>query len=261
MAVCNDLRLGGTLSGSGISGGTSINSTAISIADWSGVYGYPGIAGNVLQVGGRPGGLLSGDLLGMPRFLTLNMQISRYGPALALTEPTASEQLVENTDDFLTLLTQTETLLELDMPDLTKRFLTVTALDSSTIGQPRNTRTMSVPLVGDWPYWRVGGTQSTDTITGADTVIIGGNVAVYDAVMVFAGNGTFTNSTAGWSITVTGAAGAVTVNLGDRTVTEGGLPAANRVRRTRRDWGWFNVGNNTVTTNISTVITWRNQFI
>ena len=42
MATCDDLRLGGTLSATGITGGLSINNTALSIEDWSGVLGHPG---------------------------------------------------------------------------------------------------------------------------------------------------------------------------------------------------------------------------
>lgn len=260
MVTCNDLRMGGTLAGTGITGGTSINSAALEVVSWSDVYGYPGIAGDVLQVGGRPGGLISGDLLGRPRFLNLSIRATRKNASGGLTAPTPPEQLVDNTDVFLGLLQQPRTLLELDMPDTTKRFLTVTALDPFPIQQPKLERTMTVPLVGDWPYWREGGNQTTDTVSGADTVTIGGNVAVYDAILVFAGNGSFTNSTEGWVLTVAGAAGPVTVNLGTRTVTEGGLPAQNRLRHTTRDWGWFGVGANTVTSTVSVGLTYRIQW-
>ena len=258
--ICDDLRLGGTLSGSGITGGTSINSAALEVVSWSDVYGYPGVAGEVNQVSGRPGGYLSGDLLGRPRFLNLSLRATRSNASGGLTEPTAAEQLVANTDLFLGLL-QPNAYLELDMPDLTTRFLTVTPLDAFPISQPKTERTWTVPLIGGWPYWHEGGTQSSDTVSGADTVTIGGNTSVYDAVLVFAGDGTFTNTTNGWSIQVTGSAGAVTVDLGNRTVTEGGNPAANRIRRTDRDWGWFTVGSNTVTSNVSVGLTWRNQWV
>ena len=258
--ICNDLRLGGTLSGTGITGGTSINSAALEVVSWSDVYGYPGIAGDVNQVSGRPGGMLSGDLLGRPRFLNLNLRATRSDPAGGLSEPTPAEQLVVNTDTFMALL-QPDTLLELDMPDLTTRFLTVTPLDAFTISQPKTERTWTVPLVGDWPYWHEGGNESTDTISGADTITIGGSTAAYDAVLIFAGDGAFTNTTEGWTITVTGSAGPVTVDLGERTVTEGGNPAANRIRRTDRDWGWFGVGSNTVTSSVSVGVTWRSNWV
>ena len=117
-----------------------------------------------------------------------------------------------------------------------------------------------MPLVADWPYWSVGGQEETDTISGADTMTVGGTQDVYDAVLVFAGDGTFTHSGLGWNIEVTGSGGAVTVDLGARTVTEGGNPAPNRIRRSNADWGWFEPGSNSVTSDVSVTVTWRNQY-
>lgn len=260
-ATCDDLRLGGTLSASGISGGTSINSTAISVANWAGLFGTAGITGQALEVNGRPGILYGGDFLGRGRFFNLQMQLTRYGPNLTLAEPTPQEQLVENTDDFLTLATVPETYLEVDLPDGTSRFLRVTNLDPAYTSLSTKTRRISLPFTADWPYWRQGGQEDTDTISGTDTMTIGGRKTVYDAVLVFAGDGTFTHDDEGWTIEVTGSAGAVTVDLGNRTVTEGGNPATNRIRRNSRDWGWFPVGTNNVTTDVSVVVTWRPQFV
>jgi len=257
---CDDLRLGGTLSASGITGGTSINSTAIAVDNWAGLLGTAGIGGQALEVNGRPGVLYGGDFLGRGRFFNLQMQLTRYGPNLTLVAPTEDEQLTDNTDDFLTLATVPETYLEVDMPDGTSRFLRVTNLDPAYTNQATKLRKISVPFVADWPYWREGGQEQTDTISGADTLVVGGKKTVYDPVLVFAGDGTFTNSTEGWSIEVTGSGGAVTVDLGNRTVTEGGNPALNRIRRTSRDWGWFIVGNNSVTSDVSVTVTWRNQY-
>jgi hypothetical protein len=52
----------------------------------------------------------------------------------------------------------------------------------------------------------------------------------------------------------------VTVDFGARTVTEGGLPADNLLRRSHRNWGWLVPGSNSVTTTVSTVFTWRSSF-
>jgi len=259
--TCDDLRLGGTLSSSGISGGTSINSTAIMVSDWAGLFGTAGITGQALEVNGRPGVLYGGDFLGRGRFFNLNMQMTRYGPNKTLVEATPQEQLQANTDDFLQLLTVPETYLEVDMPDGTSRFLQVTNLDPAYMSKATKVRQIAPPLVADWPYWRQGGQEETDTISGADTITVGGDKSVYDPVLVFAGDGTFTHNALGWSIEVTGSGGAVTVDLGNRTVTEGGNPALNRIRRSDRDWGWFTVGSNSVTTDVSVVVTWRSQFV
>lgn len=261
--TCDDLRLGGTLSGSGISGGTSINSTALMVADWSQILGAAGMSGVIQTVNGRPGGFLSGDLLGRERYPTLNMRMTRWGPngVGTLVEPTADEQLQDNTDDFLALITDPDgQYLEIDMPDGTSRFLKVYNLDAALFRQPRRDRTISVPLVSPMPFWKAGGAENTDTIASSDTITVGGNREVYDAVLVFAGDGTFTHSDLGWSIEVTGSGGAVTVDLGERTVTEGGNDATNRIRRNNRKWGWFVPGSNSVTSDVSVGVTWRDSW-
>lgn len=263
---CDDLRLGGTLAVSGLSGGTSINSTALMVADWSGILGAGGLSAQLQTVNGRPGGWLSGDRLGVSRFPTLNMRITGKGPAGTLVEPTTEEQKQANTDLFLGLVTDPAgNYMEVDMPDGTSRFIYVYNVTPAAMRQPRADRTISIPLESSDAYWKEGGQEDTDTITGADTMTVGGNRSVYDAVLVFAGDGTFTHSGLGWAIEVTGSAGAVTVDLGARTVTEGGSPALNRIRRTPaagqgQVWGWFTPGSNSVTSDVSVVATWRSSW-
>jgi hypothetical protein len=258
--TCNDLRLGGTLAGTGITGGTSINSTALEVDDWSGILGNPGLAYTPFESAGRPGAWIVGDGLPRARLLNLNMRFTRFGPVnSALTEPTPQEQLVANTDIFLALLRAPQ-YLEIDLPDLTSRFTQVVALDPSFMVQPELQRTLSVPLFSTMSNWKAGGNQSTDTIAAPDTLVVGGNVNVYDAVLVFSGDGTFTNSTAGWSLTIAGSTGPVTVDLGARTVVQAGIPADNLLTRTDASWGWFLPGSNTVTSSVSVGVTWRSQF-
>lgn len=264
--TCNDLRLGGTLSSSGLTGGTSINSTALMVSDWSDILGTAGLSAQLQQVNGRTGGFISGDRLGLARFPTLNMRITKYGPNLTLVEPSFDEQKQANTDDFLALVTDPAgNYLEVDMADGTSRFIYVYDLDPAPMRQPEKDRTIAVPLASPNAYWKEGGQEDTDTIASADTMTVGGNRSVYDAVLVFAGDGTFTHSTLGWAIEVTGSGGAVTVDLGNRTVTEGGNPALNRIRRTPATgaggvWGWFTPGSNSVTSDVSVVVTWRSSW-
>ena len=253
MPTCDDLRLGGTLSGSGITGGTSINNTALGVTDWAPLFGSPGVSTAALEVNGRPGAFFAGDGLGRPRFLNLPMIITRVGPS------TECANLWDNTDDFLTLVTS-NTYLEVDVEG-SSRFLPVRTIDSASFSDWRQSRQISIPLVSGWPYWREGGTQSSDTISGADTLTVLGRKTVYDAVLVFSGAGSFTNTTEGWTITVTAGASPVTVDLGTREVTVGGSPATNRVRRTDRDWGWFTVGANSVSSTVSVAVTWRSQYV
>jgi len=264
--TCDDLRLGGTLSATGITGGTSINGTAYSITDWSTIFGTVGMSGRPVEVFGRPGSVMAGDMLPESRFPTLNLAILDRNATGGLTEPTWQEQKQANTDAFLSLASSRSPIpLEVDMPDSSKRFLLVRNIDDAPIRQPRRLRTIQMPLYAEWGLWRAGDTQSSDTINGADTLVVGGEMPIYDAVLTFSGNGTFTHTGLGWAITIAGATGAVTVNLGTRTVTQGGNPADNLMRRTvvagqGRIWGWFDVGNNAVNSTVSVGVTWRNQF-
>jgi hypothetical protein len=266
MPTCDDLRIGGVLSSTGIAGGTSINGTAYTITDWSEIFGAVGMSGSPVEVFGRPGSYFAGDGLPSSRFPTLNLAILDRNTSGGLTEPTFAEQKEANTDTFLAIAASRSPVpLEVTMADGTERYLLVRNLDDALISQPRRLRTISIPLYAEWGWWHAGGNESTDTINGADTLVVGGSVPVYDAVLTFAGDGTFTHSTLGWAIEVTGSGGPVTVDLGARTVTEGGNPAPNRIRRTvvpdmGRVWGWFTVGNNSVSSDVSVTVTWRNQY-
>jgi hypothetical protein len=263
MPTCDDLRLGGTLSATGIAGGTSINNYGLSVEDWSDILGTGGMSGNVQVVNGRPGGYVAGDLLGLPRYPILSMAITDRNATGGLTAPTLEEQKADNTDTFLALVANPAgNYLEVVMPDTTTRFLQVFNFDAAGINQPRRKRTIRVPLISPMPFWKAGGNQSTDTIAGADTLVNGGNAPVYDAVLTFpnAPDTTFTHSGLGWWIRVVGASAAVTVDLGNRTVTMSGSPADNLVTRSDRDWGWFTPGNNSVTATGSVGVTWRSSW-
>ena len=261
VAACDDLRLGGTLSAAGLTGGTSINSTALMVADWSNVLGSAGLSGGIQVVNGRPGGFVAGDLLGRERHLMLSMRLTDIDAAGGLTEPTRGEQLHANTDTFFGLVTDPDgQYLEIDMADGSQRFLFVYNFDAGAVRQRRKQRTLRVPLVSPFPYWKAGGQEATQTISGADLMAFAGNREVYDAELVFAGDGTFTHSDLGWTIEVDGSGAAVTVDLGLRTVIEGGTDALNRIRRNNRKWGWFTPGANNVTSDVSVVVTWRSSY-
>lgn len=264
MPTCDDLRIGGTLSATGITGGTSVNNYGISVEDWSQILGTGGVSASVQVVNGRPGGFVAGDQLGRERYPTLNLAITDLNASGGLTSPTPPEQKQDNTDALLALVgNPAGNYYEVDMPDSTSRFLYAYNFDAAPISQPRRKRTIRIPLVSPMPYWKEGGNQSTDTINGSDTLVNGGNANVYDAVLVFAGDGSFSHNTLGWVLTISGSGGAVTVNMGARTVTEGGNAADNLLRRSgpdARKWGWFTPGNNSVTTTVSVEVTWRSSW-
>lgn len=265
MPTCDDLRLGGTLSSSGLSGGVSINATDISVADWSTLFGTTGMSGQLVGVYGRPGSYLAGDRLVKDRLLSLVVNIHRRSVSEDCTESELA--LMDNTDTFLDLISRREgTYLEVVFPDASTRFTYVLNLDPGPMRQPGARRSFNIPLQAPWGPWWSGGMQSSETIAAPDTIVVGGNQTIYDARLIFSGDGTFTHSDLGWAITITGSSGVVIVDLYNRIVTQAGLNATALMTRVPvlgqgRVWGWFLEGTNNVTSTVSTTVEWRNQWL
>lgn len=258
--ACDDLRIGGTLSATGISGGISIADSRLTISDWSGIFGHVGYSLQVVQISGRPGGTLVGDGLGLVRFITLPLLITRWSTTGkgSLVASSYGKQLWDNTDLILGYLANPDGFyLEVDDPETGTRFTQCFTPNPSPISQIE-WRRMSIPIVSPWPYWSEGGNELTNTGTGAGSLTNNGNVPIYDAILTFSGAGTFTNSTAGWTITVSAAC---VIDLGNRTVQVAGVNSDGLMTaRTSRDWGWFEVGANTLARSVSVTVTYREQF-
>lgn len=261
--VC-DLRLGGTLSGSGLTGGMSVHNSRISVADWSGIHGSPGYNTRLVRVAGRAGGYPVGDGMPFERSINLDLLVTRWaatGPG-SLTEATSGAQVEANTDTLLGVLADPDGFyIEEDLDDGSSRFTHGRAVTVVTVRQ-REWRRVNVPVVCEWPYWSAGGSQSTDTLTGSDTLTVGGNVDVYNPVLEFSGDGTLTHTALGWTITVTGSVSAVTVDLGARTVVQAGVNADSLMSHNTAYWGRFVPGVNAVTCSgaLSVAVTWRDQW-
>ena len=93
---------------------------------------------------------------------------------------------------------------------------------------------------------------------------IGGTVErIYNPRLVFSGNGSFTDDTSGLSLTVSGAAGPVTVQrdevTGRWTATEGGSPVPGKVAENDSRWMFLTRGG-TFTSTVSTTVYWRDQW-
>jgi phage-related protein len=260
-AVCDDLRLGGTLDDeTGISGGMTINGTALAVEDWSNLFGHAGLSYTPVEVSGRPGGFVVGDGLGLARYPILNLRFKTQGECDALELP--ADQLLENTDEFLALLTSAQgQYLEVDLPDSTSRFIHVTALTPALYSQPGHTRRITVPLYCPEPYWTEGGINHVEAVSGVDSFAVGGNVHVYNASINFAGNGTFVHLDNDWAITIAGAgAGTIHVNMGPRTITQSGDHVDQVMTPTNRLWGWFTPGTNNVQSDVATSVSIRYQW-
>lgn len=256
---CDDVRIGGTLSSSGISGGISINNAGIAIQDWSGLFGHVGYSLSPARVAGRPGVVLVGDALPKERYLTLNLAMTQKRRTGGTVQASAGAYLWANTDLILQYLSDPLGFyLEVDDPGTTTRFVHLYAPDPASIEAFRNERRAVIPLIADEPYWKVGGNEVTSTGTGAGTVTNSGNVTVYDGIISFSGAGNYVNSTAGWTLAVSSAA---VVDLGNRTVTVGGVNSDNLLTtRTDREWGWFLPGANTISRSVSSTLTYRPQY-
>jgi hypothetical protein len=256
--ACDDLRIGGTLSSSGISGGQSINNSGIAVQDWSGLFGHVGYTLTAARVNGRPGVTLVGDALPKERYLTLNLALINARRTGGSVLSTTGGYLWANTDLILQYLADpTGFYLEVDDPIAT-RFVFCNAPDPATIDYLRAERRAVIPLIASEPYWKVGGTETTSTGTGAGTVTITGNVNVYDAIISFSGAGNYVNSAAGWTLTVSAAC---IVDLGNRTVQVGGVNSDNLLTsRTDREWGWFIPGANTISRSVTSTVTLRSQY-
>jgi hypothetical protein len=258
--TCDDLRLGGTLSDAGITGGLSINGTALSVADWSGILGHAGYRKTPVAVSGRAGARIVGEGLPKERYFNLLLNVGRLSPAGTLLSPTPEEQLVANTDQFMALIADPDgQYLEVDMPDGSSRYLFVYSPDPGFVNQPRRLRTLDIPLQADWGYWRAS-LPTTDSVNGSDSWTGGGTVNIYDPVFTFDGDGSLTNTTAGWTLTITGASGPVVVDVGARTVFEGSTRSDNLLTITDRAWGWLVPGTNAMTSTVNVSAKWRAQY-
>lgn len=260
--TCDDLRIGGTLSGSGISGGISINGSRFFVSDWTGLLGHVGYDRRLVQVAGRAGGYVVGDGTPDVRIHTLNLGVTRWDETGrgGLTEADEGNQLQANTDLIQQYLADPDGFyLERDMADGTTRFVHSYAIDPFPISQ-RTWRRMSAPLRSDTPFWRQGGTQSSDSLSGSDTLTNAGNARLYDAVLTFPSTGaTLASSALGWSITTASTSASVVVDLGARTVIRGSTNVdALLTLGGDGTWPYFVPGDNSVTVTGSAIgVTWR----
>lgn len=256
---CDDLRIGGTLSASGITGAVSINNAGIAVNDWSGIFGHTGYTVVPARIAGRPGVTLVGDALPKERYLTLNLAMTQMQRTGGAVQSSPGAYLWHNTDTVLGYLTDpTGFYLEVDDPLSTTRFVFCNAPDPASIDLLKNERRSVIPLVASEPFWKVGGTETSNTGTGAGSITNTGNATVYDAILNFSGAGTYTNSTAAWTLTVSAAC---IIDLGNRTIQVAGVNSDNLLTaRTDQAWGWFLPGSNTLSRSVSVTTTFRSQW-
>lgn len=202
---------------------------------WDGLFGFPGRRGQNVGVVGQPGRYRTFPKLSEQRAGRLGLLIRPQSSTGTVTLPGGRCQHLEANQDLILGLIGSETLqtLEWDMCDGTSRFLDVEFVDSSTIShRPGGARELPLSFVAAYPAWRKSGTPVTVNVTTGAGVSVnpGGNAPVDNAVLTFTAAGTLTNTLTGEQVTVDPAAGGpVTVDTWTGQVTQGGVPARNRV--------------------------------
>lgn len=263
MSGCDDLKLGGTLGSSSITGGVSVSNEGIAVEDYAGLYGAPRQRGVVAEVSGRAGAVLSSvdNRLPAARLFNLPFWILDRNPATGLLDGDSPGEWVDANQDTIDRLIHARSgfLIERVRCDGTRRYLHAFQNGQATVRVRGRWRLNIIPCVAPFPYWRTVAAVGPQTISGATTISINdGSMPVYDPVLVFSGDGTFTNSDTGQAITVAGSSGAVTVRCGDQpSVTQAGVPARNLVTTNDDEWMRFDRGTVNVTSTVSVDVSWR----
>lgn len=264
---CSRIRVGGTITGSTLSGGTVIESQAIGLESWDGLYGIPGFKGTDWAQYGQSGLAYRPRKKTAPRYLTLTVNAWDRGADGTITAPGGRcEELADNIDTLTGLFYAAgeQFILERDQPDGTTRWIRAqlsapaVALRGAMFGSAHSSYTFTLPLVCAYPWWQSEAELST-TLSGADSLVQSGNAPIENAVLVFAGDGTLTAD--GVTLTVAGSGAAVTVDVGALTVTEGGSPADNVLTPSSPDWLIFGPGTTVTSGTASVGVTYRDSWV
>lgn len=83
-------------------------------------------------------------------------------------------------------------------------------------------------------YWR--GATELSYSSGTGTINVGGNAPVHDAILTFTGDGSIMTNDGLSGVEIVDSTGAVIVDCGARTVTQGGSPAPGLIRPLTNRW-------------------------
>lgn len=267
MATCDRVRMGGTISGSTLSGGTVIESQAIGLVNWNGMYGHPGFKGGDWAQYGQDGETVRTQKRYAPRFPVLTIAAWNRDADGAVTHPDGScGELDDNIDTLMGLIDGGggQFILERDQADGSTRWIRcelngpVSGVQGPLFGQVHAAYTFVVPLRCAYPFWQ-SETESSTTLSGADSLVQNGNARISNATLVYAGDGTLTVD--GYTLEVDGSASAVTVNVGAFTVTQSGAAADNLLIPSRPWWVTFGPGTTVTSSDVSITATFRDHWL
>ena len=261
MSICEDIKVGGTVGTTSITGGTSISNYGLLVFDYSSLWGTVGKRASSQPAIGQPGGIITGKELPQDRIHTLAVMSTDQLPAGGGQSP---QQLWDNQDVLTSLFTAAGgSPIEWILPTESRWIRAYNLIGGPTMITGKYRR-LILPLTSPWPYWQ-STVQQSQVINGAGVAYtIGGTVErIYNPTIVFAGDGVFTDVTSGLTMTVTGSGGAVTVErnalTGRWTALEGGVPVPGKIAVIDSRWMFLTRGG-TATTTVSCTVSWRDSW-
>lgn len=263
LAACDDVLIGGTISGSTISGGTSMANVGLSIVNYGALWGGAGFRSQATQVVGQPGVVLPAALIAGQRTGLLTATARQ----LTSVGVESSTGLDDNQSTVLGEFTNPAgAFIEWVRLDGSSVWQTVYALSPPTVQSLLERRIVNIAYTGVWPYWQ-DEILNTDTVNGSGVSLspsIGGDVyQIANPTLVFSGDGSFTDDTTGLTVTVSGSASAVTVardtTSGRWRVTQSGSDAPGLATWNDSRVMVLSKGG-TFTSTVSVDVSWRDQW-
>ena len=228
--------------------GRVLATLANGIEDFDGHITAPALRGGDISEVWRPG-LLPGDYNLVPEATTQRLKIwAAPWDADGVIDPNYGPEghRRANVLELLKIFGKRRAGISVawDVPDLAGGTVTLTNTARVRESVPvtgNHLRGVDVALEYPYPYWHIG-TVIERAAAATHTFTPGGYSEVWDMVFTFTGNGTATHDETGDTITAVGAASAVTVDVGARTILEGAAVARNRARFNRPWWMRWNAG-------------------
>lgn len=241
-------------------GGVIIATLAHGIEDFDGHVIAPALRGGDITEVWRPGYVPSGYNL-VPEATVQRLKIwAAPWDADGDVDPNkgAEGHRRENVNNLLKLFGRRGSglAIEQDVPDLAGGVVTLTNTARVREAVPvtgNQLRAIDVTLEYPYPFWHIGPVISRPA-AASHVFTPGGYSEIWDMVFTFAGNGVMVHEETGDTVTTVGAAGAVTIDVGARTITEGGSAARNRARFNRPWWQRWNAGEEVTLTVTGTTV-------
>lgn len=258
------LRFGGSISGSTLSGGTSVESAAIGITDWGGLWGHPGFRGVNPTLLSQDGSQFRRKPYG-PRIMTLSVAVWNRDAQGTITAPDgACEELDLNRDTLLTLVDGDggQFIIEDEQTDGDIRWIRAAVsgpanfIQGPLFGGKHAAYTLLLPLMAAYPFWQ-SETLHDETVT--TSLVNAGNGRIGNAVITLGGSASIANDEGDELVNLDGTA--IVVDVGARTVTQGGNPADNLLDVATGFWMRFGRGTTTLTTAGTVDVEFRDHWL